>query len=507
MTTQKSVKHVSNFYILGLLLLFYFFISSYLLSSTNNQDLTCLNRLRNIFSLRIKKCLKKPQYKNFRVGIHITSLNEDEVLYQRNPQLLLIPASAIKIFVSGVALFKLGINYQFITPFKTDGKINPPFLNGNLYIVGKGDPSIMLSHIESAAKQIKKLGIREIQGDLIYDISFLDQEAPRYLTNARHLYTPPCAITVNYNCIDIGIKDGPPPLLWTIPKTSYAKLYYRVNISKSNLPNIPKMRFKKEQWRDYYSIIGTVNNWNKKYKTLRLCVSRPGLFFSILFKEALQKEGIKINGNIHKGITSKNAKPLIKIKAAKLFEIIQFLNYESNNVVAETINKVLGANFDSLPGTRKKGLNFIYKFCIQKIGFQKGEFNIVDTSGLSPNNRFSARQFTRALNFFYYKLGEYFVKILLPQGHHPHAMYPVPKNGTRVFVKSGTLPVTGVNSLVGYIFLDNNGKALSFSIIFNRKKKGSPIYSGTLTNPILSAILESIEQYQASLENSEYKAR
>ncbi len=145
-----------------------------------------------------------------------------------------------------------------------------------------------------------------------------------------------------------------------------------------------------------------------------------------------------------------------------------------------------------MPGTRQKGISVLEKFCIKEIGLEKGSFSIGDASGLSIKNRFSARQFTKALNHFYKKkkIRNAFLPSLARQGHHPHAMNPVPPDDIKIFVKTGTLSVSGVNTVVGYIFPEKINEVFSFAILANRLEPGPMTYSGTLTNPLLNAIVK-----------------
>ncbi|MCP4155142.1 MAG: hypothetical protein GY757_45880, partial [bacterium] len=240
----------------------------------------------------------------------------------RNSKQLYIPASAIKVFMSAVSLIKFGPDYRFKTPLKTDGQVHNRLLEGNLFLEGKGDPALMSSHLKEATEALKAQGIDIIKGDIVYDESFLDSEEPRYAPNARHYYAPPGAITVNYNWLDTKLEDGPPPLLKTIPQTAYAQLDYKITVSASSRPGRPKMTYKRMPWGDLYSIKGKVTGWDKKYKYLQLCVTRPGLYGATLLKEACEAVGIKIEGKIRIGIVPEGAKLLHSIKTDQLKLII-----------------------------------------------------------------------------------------------------------------------------------------------------------------------------------------
>lgn len=446
-------------------------------------------RYRIGFKKKIDSCLKNRLFTNVDLGIKIVSLEGQQILYRYNRDRSFIPASVTKILTSGITMALFGSGFTFETLLLVRGELKNQILKGDLYLKGKGDPTLMLEHLEGLARKLKQKSIKQIQGNIIYDTSFLDQEPPRYPPNARHLYAPPGALTLNYNWIPLKLDVGPPPTLKTIPQTSYARLFYDVNISSSQAPGRPSMTYRKMKWGDYYTIRGKITGWDRRYKVLRLCVTRPGLFTATLFKECLLKEGIAVTGHLLHDTVAENARVFESVRTKPMKKIIRILNCESNNVIAELLNKNLGAFFDSIPGTREKGLAIMNRYCHEKIEFKKGKYMLADASGLSPANRFSPDQLIKALIHFYVKLGMDYCSTLAPQGYHPHAMNPVPPKNIRMFVKSGTLPATGVNTVAGYIFDDTQGRSFAFAIMANRQTAGPPSYSGTYTIPILKAIV------------------
>ncbi|MCP4654708.1 MAG: D-alanyl-D-alanine carboxypeptidase/D-alanyl-D-alanine-endopeptidase, partial [bacterium] len=388
--------------------------------------------LQLLLSGAIDARLRQATYREVDVGIKILTLDGRHVLYQRDADSPRIPASAIKVLSSGIILIRFGADFRFETPLRTTGEIRDGVLTGDLYLVGSGDPSLMLSHLQAAAGELVAAGIRRIDGDLVYDLALLDEERPRYPPNARHLYAPPAALTVNYNWIDLKLDDGPPPRLTPIPETSYARLDYQIKVSGSENPGKPPMTYCEQPWGDQYTIRGTVTRWDKRYHYLRLCVSRPGLFAATLLKEALGEKGVDLRGGLRPGPVPPGAGTLLVIRTEPLRDAIRILNQESNNVVAELLNKDLGAYFGSAPGTRAKGLAILRKFCRDEIGLDEGKLTLADASGLATANRISPAQFTQALNYFYRRAGMVFVETLAPQGHHSHARYPVPPDGMKI---------------------------------------------------------------------------
>ncbi len=449
--------------------------------------------LEKALAHHLSAALRGSRYLDVDVAIEIAGAESKRSLFSLDAERPYIPASAVKIFPSAISLIRLGAETRFVTPLETTGEIDLGVLRGNLYLVGRGDPSLTDADLERAAREIRNRGIHRVVGDLVYDVTFLDEEKPCCPPNARHLYAPPGALTVNNNSILLDLDDGPPPRLGLIPQTSYGLLRYDIEVLSSDQPGRPTMTYREKPWGDEYTVQGTVTDWDKHFNYLRLAVSRPGLYAATLLRETLERQGIELTGELRQGKAPVGAQMLAELEGRPLAEVVRALNQESNNVVAELVNKDLGALLDEPPGTRAKGLEILRRYLIEEIGFVPESFSLADASGLSTDNRMSARQFTQALGHFFEKVGWSFVETLARQGHHPHARYPVPPDSIRIYSKSGTLPATGVNTVVGYLDWEPSGEVVVFAVLTRRRSQGQPAFSGTLTNPLLGAIVASFE--------------
>jgi D-alanyl-D-alanine carboxypeptidase/D-alanyl-D-alanine-endopeptidase (penicillin-binding protein 4) len=78
------------------------------------------------------------------------------------------PASTLKLATGLIALRTLGPDHRFATGVWTDGKLDKTtgVVNGNLYISGR-DPSFHYEHAVLLARELNKLGIKQVTGDLI----------------------------------------------------------------------------------------------------------------------------------------------------------------------------------------------------------------------------------------------------------------------------------------------------------------------------------------------------
>ncbi|MFW5908809.1 MAG: D-alanyl-D-alanine carboxypeptidase, partial [Desulfosalsimonas sp.] len=96
---------------------------------------------------------------------------ENEVLFAKNPDKLLVPASTLKILTALTAFYHLGVDFRFKTEFYIDTE-------NNLVIKGYGDPLLVSEEVEKIA-EILAGKINKISGIVLDDSYFAaDIETP-----------------------------------------------------------------------------------------------------------------------------------------------------------------------------------------------------------------------------------------------------------------------------------------------------------------------------------------
>ena len=100
-------------------------------------------------------------------GVLIETL-DGKVISAQNENEQFNPASTLKLATALVALRTLGPEHRFATGIWSDGVLdkNTGVLSGNLYVSGR-DPSFHYEHGVLLARELNKLGIRQVTGDLI----------------------------------------------------------------------------------------------------------------------------------------------------------------------------------------------------------------------------------------------------------------------------------------------------------------------------------------------------
>ena len=76
-------------------------------------------------------------------GILVRSLKNNDTLYAINAGRLLMPGSAMKVVTLAAAADRLGWDYAYETRLVATGRIDGGLLNGDLVVIGSGDPTLV----------------------------------------------------------------------------------------------------------------------------------------------------------------------------------------------------------------------------------------------------------------------------------------------------------------------------------------------------------------------------
>ena len=91
----------------------------------------------------ITAILDRPGHRHGTWGVVVQSLSEADRLFELNPRTLLVPGSTLKLVTAATAGAAVGWDYTFETRVQTAGVIRDGHLQGDLVLVGTGDPSLL----------------------------------------------------------------------------------------------------------------------------------------------------------------------------------------------------------------------------------------------------------------------------------------------------------------------------------------------------------------------------
>jgi D-alanyl-D-alanine carboxypeptidase/D-alanyl-D-alanine-endopeptidase (penicillin-binding protein 4) len=121
----------------------------------------------------IDSLVNDPKFANAQLGLLIVDPKTGDTIYSRNAGKLFMPASNQKIITSAVALAQLGPDYQYHTVIAKRGPVKDSVLNGDLIVIGRGDPTMSdrvygsaASAMAAIADSVRAHGIRRVTGAL-----------------------------------------------------------------------------------------------------------------------------------------------------------------------------------------------------------------------------------------------------------------------------------------------------------------------------------------------------
>lgn len=427
-----------------------------------------------------------------KLGVFVQRVDNGEILVNIDGERTLKPASNHKLFTSAAGLHILGPDYTWKTDIAMTGDIANGVLEGDLIIIGRGDPTLGarfhptdsrdLTYIfRDWARQVRENGIRQIRGDIIGDDDYFDDVffgANWYPDERAEWYCAEVsALSFNDNCIDIlwkgGRSAGSSPTFTFNPTTSYCRINNLVK-TVSNKVAEASLTYHREETSNIIRAEGTIPARKEKYDYA--AIHNPTLFTATIIKETFEREGIKVIGQARdiddlttKALVRDGQKVLFTHESPPLIRIVEVINRNSQNLYAELLLRTLGRH-DSGTGSFHSGCRAVEKFLLQNRLHRYG-FCCVDGSGLSYLNRTCARMLVDLL--MYMDGSMYRTQFLdsLPQGGERGSLRVRFKNSDRaralapkIFAKTGY--IGGVHTLSGYIDMADSHR-VAFSVLLN----------------------------------------
>lgn len=464
-------------------------IVSALISNSVTAQLRALSKKNHIVNKTLKEVVEYKPFNSAILAFYAIDLKSGEDISSWNSEKILKPGSTHKLITTASALELLGSQYTFKTKLMYSGSIdsNSNTLNGNLYIIGGGDPTLGSKYFdETKDKQflhfwvnsIKKLGIDTIKGRVIADAQYysLDIVPPSWSWQNMGNYfgAGPSGLSIYDNYYTVNFKTGFVGEAAKIIKLepfisgidfdntviSDSITWDNTNIFGAPYSNMRSIRGTLPVNRDSFKVKGSTPD--------------PAYLAASELEKVLKYNGIIVEKlattnrllNVNSKVIMDSLIEVITIESPILSDIISQTNVHSINLFAEHCLIEAGLAMGAVPKT-SIATDSIKAFW-SNLGMDVSGMSIYDGSGLSHYNGFSPKQMVFLLKYMNdeSKFAIEFYKSLAIGGETGTLKYMFKNTAAKgnIHAKSGT--VSRAKAYAGYV-TSASGREIAFSMIVN----------------------------------------
>jgi D-alanyl-D-alanine carboxypeptidase/D-alanyl-D-alanine-endopeptidase (penicillin-binding protein 4) len=356
-------------------------------------------------------------------GLLVVDAESGETLYEQNADKYFVPASNMKLFSTALALAKLGPDFRFHTTLETRGTLsNEGVLNGDVALVGRGDPNLSNRRFPYQLKEefdgppekvlaeladaLVAKGVKEISGDVIGDDSYFPRE--RYPSGWEiddmvwEYGAAISSIVVDDNTVALtltpGEQAGSPVQAVVSPGTLDFTVENDVVTSAAEVKS--DLTLKREPGANLVVVKGTLPAKSAPRK-LVLAIEEPAQHAAATLKRLLEERGMKVGGAArarHEPVDSPGEPTVLaEHVSAPLGESVRLVNKISQNLHTEMLFRTVARQNGTwnTPDDLMKTPSEFYTTA----GIVPGDVIQTDASGLSRHDLVTPRAIVTLLAF------------------------------------------------------------------------------------------------------------
>ena len=414
----------------------------------------------------------------------------------------MLPASTMKLVTTGMAIHRLGPDFRYVTRIGHNGTVKDGVLDGDLYIVGGGDPTIASKDSIALPQErlfgqwksfLDKAGIKRINGNVIGDGRYFDGPAEQDCWSYQDIGTAygagPGGLSFYENAQDFKVSAGasvgsPVSVTPVFPVTPWMKYEYSCKTAPAGTGD--QLYLFNTEFCPRAEVRGSFAI-DRRPKTEEFSNRFGAYTCAHYFREFLEAGGVTVagspadvrGGRVRSDLSSSEYGPyasrvddltmLGMTYSPTLGQIARATNLKSDNFYAETLFRTLGrrlrhsASYDSTYAAVSE--------VMKSLGVNAEDVRIVDGSGLARHNYVSPSFLVRFLSAMMDSpaFGDYIRTIGQPgDRHYESRLREAPAAvKSRVHLKSGSM--NGVRCFSGYIEPSSGSKSdtIIFSIMTN----------------------------------------
>lgn len=333
------------------------------------------------------------------VSLYVREANSDEVLVALNEEAARSPASTIKVLTTFAALDMLGPAYTWKTRVYLGGPLTGGTLDGDLTLVGGGDPYLTAERWWSFVQNLRALGLERIAGDLVIDNTLFAPTAERRgdFDNQpfRSYNVLPDALMVNFqtsNFTMIAHPDKARPEVTINPHPANLVIRNQLRVGPGRCQGYNRgVTFDMPDPDDPNTIAirGVLAAACGRYAISRAVMTAPDYAYGT-FRTFWTQSGGQLDGTLKLAPLAEQARLFHTFESVPLADVIRLVNKFSNNMMARHLLLTLGLERYGAPATVENGREAVRAWLAER-GIEIPGFVLDNGSGLSRIERLTAR--------------------------------------------------------------------------------------------------------------------
>jgi D-alanyl-D-alanine carboxypeptidase/D-alanyl-D-alanine-endopeptidase (penicillin-binding protein 4) len=433
-----------------------------------------------------------------KITVSIVDLATGNELVNHDADRAMSLASNAKLLTSVSALADLGGGFHWRTGVYGAEPDDKGAVAGDLIVRGRGDPMLGEGDLRALAADVAARGVRTVDR-LALDTTYFDDavEPPHFDEQPGEtagFRAPIASFGVARSAVTVTVVPDPGGTatvsldpdpgdyikLTTHDLTSVTRGRTRIKVDVKTKPDHMEI-----------TVSGQIR-WGEGSWDVRKRVGDPARFAGELFRRALVEHGVEVKARaLGRASVPPTAKLLAAHDSAPLADVLRHMNKQSDNYLAESVLKTLGAETKAAPGpaTWNDGVTAMHAY-LAKIGLPATGYRADNGSGLFNASDVSARQLTTLLAAAHkdFRIGPDLLASLpvggvdgtLARRWHGRAAKG------RVRAKTGTLDK--VVTLAGYVAIDGQ-HPIGFAVLVNDIAPGQRASARTAADQIVDALV------------------
>ncbi|BDD49105.1 MULTISPECIES: serine-type D-Ala-D-Ala carboxypeptidase [Phytobacter] len=401
-----------------------------------------------------------PDGANLALMVQKVGAQEPDIDYHGKQMAL--PASTQKVITALAALLQLGPDFRFTTTLESKGTVTDGVLKGDLVARFGGDPTLKRQNIRNMVAILKKSGVQKIEGNVLIDTSIFasHDKAPGWPWNdmTQCFSAPPAAAIVDRNCFSVSLYSAQKP-----GDLAYIRVasYYPVNMF-SQVRTLARGA-SEGQYCELDVVPGDLNRFTLTgclpQRTdplpLAFAIQDGASYAGAIIKAELKDAGITYTGTLLRQTQVNEPGTVIaSTQSAPLHDLLKIMLKKSDNMIADTVFRMIGHAHFGVPGTWRAGSDAVRQILRQQAGVDIGNTIIADGSGLSRHNLIAPATMMQVLQYIAQHDSELnYISMLPLAGYDGSLQYRAGLHEAgvdgKVSAKTGSLQ--GVYNLAGFI--------------------------------------------------------